>query len=81
MYIMVQTRTRTGRKIKKPDLYTPENTVLEDDYTLEEQKAEFDDMVKTNKLLPNSIPQRRKLNDFDKPKQEKELEYVSGPLP
>jgi len=47
-----------------------EDEYLGDDYTLEEQKAEFDDMVKTNKLLPNSLPQRRKLNDFDKPKQE-----------
>ena len=38
---MVQTRTRTGRKIKKPDLYTPENTVLEDDYTLEEHDSDL----------------------------------------
>ena len=41
MYIMVQTRTRTGRKIKKPELYTPENTVLEDDYTLEEHDSDL----------------------------------------
>ena len=38
---MVQTRTRTGRKIKKPELYTPENTVLEDDYTLEEHDSDL----------------------------------------
>jgi len=41
MYIMVQTRTRTGRNIKKPELYTPEETVLEDDYTLEEHDSDF----------------------------------------
>ena len=38
---MVQTRTRTGRNIKKPELYTPEETVLEDDYTLEEHDSDF----------------------------------------
>lgn len=38
---MVQTRTRTGRKIKKPELYTPEETVLEDDYTLEEHDSDL----------------------------------------
>ena len=30
---MAQTRTRTGRHIKKPERYTPEESVLEDDYT------------------------------------------------
>jgi hypothetical protein len=34
---MVQ--TRRGRQIKKPDFYTPEETVLEDDYTLEEHNS------------------------------------------
>lgn len=29
---MVQTRTRSGRQIKRPELYQPEETVLEDDY-------------------------------------------------
>lgn len=38
---MVQTRTRTGRKIKKPELYSPEETVLEDDYTLEEHDSDL----------------------------------------
>ncbi|MBP03986.1 MAG: hypothetical protein CMA72_04275 [Euryarchaeota archaeon] len=38
---MVQTRTRTGRKIKKPDLYQPEETVLEDDYSPEEHDSDL----------------------------------------
>ena len=37
---MVQTRTRTGRHIKKPERYTPEESVLEDDYTNEEYDAD-----------------------------------------
>ncbi len=48
MYIMVQTRTRTGRKIKKPELYTPENTVLEDDYTLEEHDSDLGSDIDTD---------------------------------
>ena len=38
---MVQTRTRTWRKIKKPDLYQPEETVLEDDYSPEEHDSDL----------------------------------------
>jgi len=38
---LVQTRTRTGRKIKKPDLYQPEETVLEDDYSPEEHDSDL----------------------------------------
>ncbi len=41
-----------------------------EDYTLEQQKNEYDDMVKIDSKLPNSIPTRIKLNEFDKPKQE-----------
>ena len=37
---MVQTRTRTGRQIKKPERYTPEETVLEDDYTHDEYDSD-----------------------------------------
>jgi hypothetical protein len=36
---MVQTRTRIGRQIKKPKFYTPDESVLEDDYTLEEHDS------------------------------------------
>jgi hypothetical protein len=47
-----------------------EDEYLGDDYTLEEQRAEYDELVKINKKLPNNIPSRIKLNEFDKPKQE-----------
>jgi len=41
-----------------------------ENYTLEQQKDEYDDMKRINSKLPNSIPTRIKLNEFDKPKQE-----------
>ena len=44
---MVQTRTRTGRKIKKPDLYQPEETVLEDDYSPEEHDSDLGSDIDT----------------------------------
>ncbi len=44
---MVQTRTRTGRKIKKPDLYQPEETVLEDDYSPEEHDSDLGSDIET----------------------------------
>lgn len=44
---MVQTRTRTGRQIKKPDFYTPEETVLEDDYTVEEHDSDLGSEIDT----------------------------------
>ena len=44
---MVQTRTRTGRQIKKPELYTPEETVLEDDYTIEEHDSDLGSDIDT----------------------------------
>lgn len=45
---MVQTRTRTGRQIKKPKLYTPEETVLEDDYTVEEHDSDLGSDIDTD---------------------------------
>jgi hypothetical protein len=36
---MVQTRMRPRRNIKKPDFYTPEETVLEDDYAPEDHDS------------------------------------------
>lgn len=44
---MVQTRTRSGRQIKKPELYTPEETVLEDDYTIEEHDSDLGSDIDT----------------------------------
>jgi hypothetical protein len=44
---MVQTRTRTGRCIKKPEFYTPEETVLEDDYTIEEHDSDLGSDIDT----------------------------------
>ena len=51
---MVQTRTRTRRNIKKPDFYTPEESVLEDDYTPEEYDSDIDSEICTddeNKIM------------------------------
>jgi hypothetical protein len=45
---MVQTRTRTGRAIKKPEFYTPEETVLEDDYTPEEHDSDLGSEICTD---------------------------------
>jgi len=44
---MVQTRTRSGRQIKKPELYKPEETVLEDDYLPDEHDSDFDSDIDT----------------------------------
>lgn len=44
---MVQTRTRSGRQVKKPELYTPEETVLEDDYTIEEHESDLGSDIDT----------------------------------
>ncbi len=41
---MVQTR----RRIKKPDFYTPEETVLEDDYTNEEHDTDIESDIETD---------------------------------
>jgi hypothetical protein len=48
---MVQTRTRTGRQIKKPDLYTPEETLLEDDYTIEEHDSDIGSDIDTEEEI------------------------------
>jgi len=45
---MVETRTRSGRQIKKPEFYTPdENIVLEDDYATDEYDSDFDSDIDT----------------------------------
>ena len=44
---MVQTRTRSGRQIKKPELYQPEETVLEDDYSPEEHDSDIGSDIDT----------------------------------
>jgi hypothetical protein len=44
---MVLTRTRNGRQIKKPEFYTPEDTVLEDDYTNEEYDSDLGSDIDT----------------------------------
>lgn len=45
---MVETRTRSGRQIKKPEFYTPdENVVLEDDYASDEYDSDFDSDIDT----------------------------------
>jgi hypothetical protein len=44
---MVQTRTRSGRQIKKPEFYQPEETVLEDDYASDEHDSDFDSDIDT----------------------------------
>ena len=38
---MVDTRTRSGRIIKKPDTFKPTETVLEDDYAEDEHDTDF----------------------------------------
>jgi hypothetical protein len=45
---MVETRTRSGRQIKKPELYQPEETVLEDDYASDEYDSGFDSGLDTD---------------------------------
>jgi hypothetical protein len=44
---MVQTRTRSGRQIKKPEIYKPEETILEDDYASDEHDSEFGSDIDT----------------------------------
>ena len=45
---MVETRTRSGRQIKKPELYQPEETVLEDDYGSDEYDSDFGSELDTD---------------------------------
>jgi hypothetical protein len=44
---MVDTRTRSGRQIKKPQFYQPEETVLEDDYTPDEYDSDLGSNIDT----------------------------------
>ena len=44
---MVETRTRSGRNIKKPELYQPEETVLEDDYNTDEHDSNIGSDIDT----------------------------------
>tara|TARA_Y100000389_G_C17416388_1_gene493953 strand:- start:702 stop:941 length:240 start_codon:yes stop_codon:yes gene_type:complete len=48
---MVQPRTRTGRYIKKPERYTPDETVLEDDYTIEEHDSDIGSDIETEEEI------------------------------
>jgi len=44
---MVQTRTRSGRQIKKPELYQPEEAILEDDYAPEDHDSDLGSDIDT----------------------------------
>jgi hypothetical protein len=46
--MVVVTRTRSGRHIKKPDLFQPEETVLEDDYATDEHDTDIDSVIDTD---------------------------------
>lgn len=48
---MVETRTRSGRQIKKPELYQPEETVLEDDYASDEYDSEYGSDLDTDEEI------------------------------
>jgi len=45
---MAQTRTRSGRQIKKPELYQPEEAVFEDDYSPEEHDSDIGSDIETD---------------------------------
>ena len=45
---MVETRTRSGRQIKKPVFYQPEETVLEDDYATDEHDSDLGSDIDTD---------------------------------
>lgn len=45
---MVVTRTRLGRQIKKPVLFQPTETVLEDDYATDEHDTDIDSIIDTD---------------------------------
>jgi hypothetical protein len=40
--------TRSGRKVKKPELFQPTENIVEDDYTVEEHDSEFDSEIDTD---------------------------------
>jgi|TARA_B100000287_G_scaffold151938_1_gene143684 hypothetical protein len=48
---MVQTRTRSGRRIKKPELFEPTETNIEDDYGEDEHDTDFDSDIDTDEEL------------------------------
>ena len=48
---MVDTRTRSGRIIKKPDTFKPTETVLEDDYAEDEHDTDFDSDIDTDDVI------------------------------
>lgn len=43
--------TRSGRQIKKPETYTPEESVMEDDYAQEEHDSEIDSNIDTDEEM------------------------------
>lgn len=46
--MVVATRTRSGRHIKKPVLFQPTETVLEDDYATDEHDTDIDSDIDTD---------------------------------
>lgn len=46
--MIVATRTRSGRQIKKPVLFQPAETVLEDDYATDEHDTDIDSNIDTD---------------------------------
>jgi hypothetical protein len=46
--MVVATRTRSGRHIKKPVLFQPTETVLEDDYATDEHDTDIDSGIDTD---------------------------------
>lgn len=46
--MVVVTRTRSGRHIKKPILFQPTETVLEDDYATDEHDTDIDSDIDTD---------------------------------
>ena len=46
--MVVATRTRSGRQIKKPVLFQPAETVLEDDYATDEHDTDIDSNIDTD---------------------------------
>ena len=46
--MVVVTRTRSGRQIKKPILFEPTESVLEDDYATDEHDTDIDSVIDTD---------------------------------
>lgn len=49
--VVLVTRTRSGRQIKKPVLFQPTETVLEDDYGTDEHDTDIDSDLDTDDEL------------------------------